>query len=252
MQTTRITILVFFLGLFLTGMAFGQAPDRVELKDGGFVQGTIIEYLPDSHIRIKTEEGTVHEFKASEIAKLRNKKVKEVPVKRRGYYNNTSFGLLLGNTGYNIANASLQMANGYQFGRFQVGVGSGLETFDYNLHIPAFAEFRYFFRDASFSPFVSTSLGYNWQVGQNYRYDPTLYPEERRIRTRGMLSGIGMGIRNYPTSNFGYMLGVGYRYQGLQQDAPRSFWNGNDQIGYWVQERTIRHRIEVRFGILFN
>lgn len=255
MKYSILSILGLAAFLFAAGFAQAQSPDRVELNDGTIIRGTISEYFPKERLTIRSLEGRSYEFKVDEIANFDFDAKTQIPVKKRGFYNNSSFGLLMGNRYGAQVNPSFQIVNGIQFAeRFQAGIGIGIETFDYEFFLPTFGEFRFHFRKSDFSPFVGAQAGYNWQLsgGNSYYRWEDVPTAPGRVNIGGPMAGLSAGLRNYTKRNFGYTLSMGYRFQASTNRVVDSFWTGNDVIHQWVTETVQRHRVEARFGILFN
>lgn len=238
------------------GLLRAQGGDVVKLKDGSVVRGTIVESFKDQYVRIKTEEGRYHQFDASEVAVQRLRTGKRlISPKPSGYFNNTSFGLLGGGGYYRAVRPSLHTVNGYQFGgRYSVGLGIGLETFDYEPMLPLFVEGRAYLKKGGFSPYVSLSGGYSFQLIQNgYYCDWGCYGYEGASRPKGLLGGAAIGFRKYTSSHFGINFSTGYRYQGLVSNTQAGWWNDAGELIYYpVREESRLHRLEFRFGIFFN
>lgn len=240
-----------FLGLQVSAQQPAIGNDILYLKDGSIIKGTIMEYIVDSHVRIQTAEGKVHEFPYDQISKKRVRAAKHVEVKPRGYYNETSVGLLIGRSiWWQPAQATIQMVNGYQINRrVMTGFGVGVEWFYGNSYMPLFFEGRYNLRTKAFSPFVVANAGYNapflndnntnnWGGGAGHK--------------GGLMGSVRVGIRNFPKKDFGYSLSFGYRFQQLRRDFMSSWHNGDVWVEHPVTELTRMNRVEMRIGILFN
>jgi hypothetical protein len=253
MNIKRFIILPFLFLAF--GWAMGQN-DVLLLKDGSIIRGTITEYLAKDHIRIKTEEGKFYEYPDSEIKKISFKGEKSVfSLKEKGYYNVASFGLLMGiNQWGGIAGQpSLQVVQGYQFkGRMNAGIGTGLEVVRGDVTLPVFGEYRYHLKKEGFSPFVAANAGYSFLLtGRNYY---NYYSGEGNNSKGGVMGGMQFGIRNYTRQNLGWTFSMGYRFQQLRRSYDYEIYNFMADTYSFVPvvERTSMHRLELRFGILFN
>ncbi|MEM7039503.1 MAG: hypothetical protein AAF570_21190, partial [Bacteroidota bacterium] len=198
MKLRKYILLVPALMLFLSVSA-QKTQDKVVLKDGSVIQGTITEYITTSHIRIKTEEGKVHEYPAVDVKRTRFNGVKNVAVKSSGYFNNTSFGLLFGGNAYydSPVYPSIRMVNGYKFkDRFWTGLGTGIEFFQGRTWIPLYADLRYDFLKGDVSPYVQAIGGYNFRPDPNAGvYQPWGYNYEND--KGGIMTGVSLGIRNF-------------------------------------------------------
>ena len=256
MKTKFLILLPAFL-LCSLALVRAQGRDVVKLKDGSVIKGDITEYFKGKHLRIRTLEGTVHQFEDSLVAKQKLKNGNRVVgVKRSGYFNSSTFGLLSGSS-YGGPAASFQMVNGYQFlGRFSAGIGVGLDGMRGRRVLPVFADLRAYLRNEGVSPFIVVNGGYAFHKS-SHDYDYSRFdiiggfgpPSEFG---GGFLGGVRIGVRNYTSKNFGITFSAGYRFQELKREYLSTFWNGSESVYFPVTEVTKAHRMDVRFGIYFN
>lgn len=86
-----------FRGVFLAlALIFGtvsgiraqeQMQDVVYLKNGSVIRGTVVEAIPDSTVRIQTNDGSVFVWKMGEVEKIsREKNITSPPGKRSSFY----------------------------------------------------------------------------------------------------------------------------------------------------------------------
>lgn len=249
LQKTIITCCL----VFLTTTLFAQtkATDAVHLHNGSLIRGTIVEHLVDDHVKIMTVEGKIYEFSATEVKEVvvgssivvaESKAPKLVDPQKRGFYNVSTVGILLGQDEWQQTNAafSATIINGYQFNQhFSLGLGVGIEHFE-SLHFPAFLDARFHFRRAPMSPFIAMKGGYGipaareaWR-GQTENYG-------------GVLFGAELGVRNYSSDKFGLVFSAGYHRQRLKS-VDNIIW----EPGTSIDRITNLNRISIRFGLLFN
>jgi len=74
-MTTRSRWIGYGIGLWavlisLGPVAFGQTRDLLTLKDGSVIRGTILEVVPDSIVKIQTENGSLMVFKFVQVEKI--------------------------------------------------------------------------------------------------------------------------------------------------------------------------------------
>lgn len=241
----KLTILGLMIILF--GLAYGQ--DRIELKDGTTISGSIKEYISGDYVKILTSSGSEITFKFDEIEQVKFMKLSEsTPTK--GFFNNTTMGLMLGNgaNGYANGNFSFHFINGYMFNpHFQIGIGLGLEGIDRDLYFPTFIDARWNFRKGSFTPFVGIQSGYSFHDKE--RGPTNLIPPgdwgRNNQQDGGFMSGINFGIKNMVGGDLGYTVSVGYRFQQLDR-----YYNDWQFVGV-VRETSYLHRIDFKVGLTF-
>ena len=61
-------VLLFIVGTVLSSLAYST----VYLKNGSIIKGDILEYTPEQNISLKTADGSVWVFNASEIIRIQN------------------------------------------------------------------------------------------------------------------------------------------------------------------------------------
>jgi hypothetical protein len=69
---------LIFLFLFIPCLAFGQENrDVLYLKNGSIIKGSIIEFVPDQEIKIRTGDGSIFVFKSAEILKIEKEELQK-------------------------------------------------------------------------------------------------------------------------------------------------------------------------------
>ncbi len=253
MKTTKI--LGLFALLLLAGFVAQAQNDVIRLKNGSFIRGTIIEYIAGDHVKIKTEEGKIYEFPASELARAETES-KSIPktyaVKTKGYYNITSVGMMFGNKyGINV-NPGLYTVNGWQWNEhLMTGLGLGIEYVEYGGKFPITADVRYNLIKGNVTPWVGILGGYTAaNKGQMY-YDWWGSPSVIR-NYGGITTGANFGIRAYCGPHVGITANIGYRFQKLKARYNETFWNGFEEVTHEVTSKTYLNRFSMGFGLLFN
>jgi|GEM_PF-6582076 len=264
----QLQTLLLFAILLISGSAMAQqGNDIVYLKDGSFYRGTVFERIHREELKMKTLDGRIIVLEDRYIKNVRLEKPstfkdKNLPKAaievKKGYFNNSTFGVMLGP---NTANGSgprvsLQMVNGFQKGRWSYGIGTGFDFYNLGPAIPLYADTRFYLREKShFSPFIQAQAGYSFGVQRDKNSDVPdwgwgWYP--RTSMGKGALGGVHVGIRKYTSNNFGYSLSIGQRFHRSKREYTDYFWNGSEQIEVPVTEINNMMRTDIRFGIYFN
>ena len=241
-----------------------QGNDMIVLWDRSYYRGTIIEKIPDKHIKIMTLDGRVLTFALDNVKRFRinpsrrsdgiSKPMIQV---KDGYFNNTDFGLMLGARSWGGIGVrpSVSTINGYQFDRYSFGVGVGLASFDYHHYVPVFLDSRVYLRkDAALSPYVAlqTGCGFGLTPINNGYWDIWPEPEGGRVRPNGLHGAVQLGLRKYTSNRFGINFSMGARMQRSKTTYTDYFWVNGEDIPVEVTEVSRMVRGEFRFGIFFN
>lgn len=241
--------------LLFGGMAAKAQNDVVRLKDGSIVRGSVIEYIVGDHIRIRTDEGNVHEFKAEQIDKTSVGGKSAFAVRDRGYYNISALSVGLGRTEYYTAvSPSFTMVNGWQWNaHLYTGLGVGVERMGNQMQAPLFLEGRWKFMKGSFSPFAGIMAGYALPLQaarQYYYYD--FAPEYINKNYGGITAGVQAGFMAQLGEHIGMTGAIGYRYQNQRREYTQYQWNNGEYITYPVSERSRLNRMTMSVGLVFQ
>lgn len=251
-----LTLLCLFSMMALYGTAQN---DIVRLKNGSFIRGTIIEYIVGDHVKIKTEEGKVYEFPASEVltagggsASARVSTPKTIAFKNKGYFNITSLGFMFGNNGWLRINPGLYTINGYQWNEHvMTGLGVGVEYMEGAGKLPITANLQYNILKGGSTPFAEAFAGYSISGKSNNFVN--WWGEDMNSRNwGGFTSGAAFGFRAFTGQNVGIIMSGGYRFQMLKSRYTEAFWNGNDVFTHEVTQNSFHNRFTIRFGLIFN
>ncbi len=254
--------------MLIFGSAWAQqGNDIVKLRNGSVYRGTIIEKIPTQHVLFKTLDGREMTFPMDEVKSADmngNSRVKvqvpRPPVEvKNGYFNNTDVGLMFGLNDYGGINTqpTLNMVNGYQFGRYSLGAGIGYANFQYQHFMPLFLDARAYLREKEdFSPYVAVQAGYALGLTSPNYYPQIyaidfMYPGEPH-KSNGFIGGVQLGIRKYTSQRFGYNFSLGSRMLKSRSEYTTWHWNGTESIPVEVSEVARMIRSEVRIGIYFN
>jgi len=209
MKTIKRFILISTL-LFLAHAAMSQnnnQQDVVYLKNGGITRGTLLEFIPDSLLKIQTVDGNVFVYKIREVAKYSKEPYYINPSKpnipkdttglKRGYY-----GLVEYATGASFGHASgpfttkMNFISGYRIWPwFAVGAGVGLRLYmDDGMYFPLYADLRFTFANRNTSPYIAVQGGYSWRSNSEYEIGGTMF---------STTLGVCVKIKNNYALNFG-------------------------------------------------
>ena len=144
-------VLMFIVGTALSSWAYST----VYLKNGSIIKGDILEYTPEQNISLRTADGSVWVFNASEITRIQNNDSAgntnntvqatsrfAAPTGYRGFVD----VMLLNLSWQNGLSFNITTSHGYQFNHYAyLGGGIGIDlsyTAGNECIIPIFAEFR--------------------------------------------------------------------------------------------------------------
>lgn len=244
----RLITSIILTFLFFSSFSQNKLVDVVYLNDGSIIKGSIIEYFVNDHVIIESINGKVYRFNASEIKNV-NADVSEKYFLSTGFYNNTTFGVLIGENNYNnpLVNFTFNMVNGYQLNnKIQTGIGIGMDVIYQQMLFPVSFDLKYYLRKSSFSPFVGAFIGYSFQTKKDENDTETWnYYNLNEIKS-GRMYGAEIGIRNYTKEDVGYTLSIGYRFQYLS--TKYQDWRYNTE----VTEEHYLNRFKLTLGIIFN
>lgn len=236
--------------LLTSSVAGGQKleVDAVYLNTGEIYRGRIQAHINPGLVQLETLCHDTRLFLKDEITRIEKEKVnfrdfspyEEASV--QGYFNHTDLGFLIG-SGNNDRNVifSIQMVNGYKFGRkYFPGIGAGIEFYD-QAYVPVYGDFKYFLSRHRVSPFLKSSLGYSIPIE-----DP---PEQWGSRTdnRGGIlysAGFGTSIRTGGASAL--VISLDYRFQSLKSVYTEDW---NDEV---LNLEKQLNRVSLRIGFMFD
>ena len=251
-QSILRLVLIFLFAIILLGPAGLAAQkhkvDAVYLANGEIFRGRIVENLDPDMLSLETLCLNTRLFSRDEILRIEKEKIniqafrygRESSI--HGYFNHTDMGVLIGsgNGPDNVA-FSLQMVNGYKFGRkYYPGIGTGIEFYDHAV-VPVFADFSYALADNRVSPFLRASLGYSIPLE-----DPGEVWGTRVENKGGMLYAAGLGAAIRTGSSSALTITLVYRFQSLRSLYTQD-WN-DDVVNI---ERRL-NRIALRIGFIFD
>ncbi len=169
-----------------------------------------------------------------------------------GIFNVTSIGVLSGSSqNRQAAPFSFLSLMLYQFDEnIAAGAGMGLDYLE-ETYIPIVADFRYYLRETSFSPFLFAQAGYSFPtdnsasqyiINDHYSIWPGPYPQPEDVKPSGGFQiNPGFGLRHMFHNEFGLEISFAYHYQRLNYQ-----YNTNTRLEMNYS------RLNIRIGILFQ
>ncbi len=180
----------------------------------------------------------------------------ETPYSHQGYFNATSFGVLVGakdNT--NSAPFSFMMVNAYGItDQIALGLGVGVDFLSES-YMPIVMDVRYFFRQQKFTPFAFVQAGYsvpldnetnNYYLSNPYFSLSSIWPSEyNSLKPQGgYLFSPGVGLKSMLNDKLGMTFTLAYHFQGLSFDRT----TGDKDEAMEIK----MNRLEIKIGILFK
>ena len=187
--------------------------------------------------------------------------------KKKGYFNTTQIGMLMGNRPANVQNQgyyetrtdfqmspSVTMTNGHIFNEhWMAGLGVGFEIFDRNL-FPFFADIRYTLWDGNVSPFFAFKMGYAFSnFGKKHYENLTLQHEPYYVsnadlkKNGGLMLYPEMGVKVPLSENADLLFTVAYRYQKTKSTISQDF----GQHYKWEHKESL-NRLSFGVAIMFR
>ncbi|MCF6364948.1 MAG: hypothetical protein L3J35_01985 [Bacteroidales bacterium] len=233
MNKTLLFLTIFFISL--TNIVISQNKSSLHLKNGSIIYGKIIENIPDSIVKIKTECNNILVFEKQKIESInstKNEKYKTIP------YNLTMDAGIAGFGGSYDASISLLITGTYNFNeKYYVGITSGIEYFQIPV-LPVAGELRADIFKRNTTPFIYFRGGYGFKLirdEENSSYIATY--------KGGIMFGSGIGIKKRFTSEFAMTFSIGYRHQQTYESYDYVLgdrWNSDYERHYFNNRTTFR------------
>lgn len=241
-------LLVLLISLFFLNNADAQRKnkDTVYLKSGTVITGKLIQNDSLDGIRISNDCG-IWFYNLQDIDSVRvNSSLQLQELKKSGYYNLSSLGLLFGEGADGSQPfASLSMVNGWQYGqRVYTGLGLGYEFYEWGI-LPVFADVKYFFKQDIVTPFISFKAGYSFPLSKSKSGSD--YYTHYGQTYGGVLLNPEVGLLIPVGSSNAISVGIGYQYQELSYNEIPDYW-------YSYEKRVYTHynRISLRLSFLIH
>ncbi len=238
--------------LFIVGSVIAQnnnQQDVVYLKNGGITRGTLLEFIPDSLIKIQTVDGNVFVYAMKEVAKYSKEPSffnqskpgipKDTTGLKRGYYGNFEYsnGITFGNASGPFT-TKMNFISGYRVCPwFAVGAGFGVRLYmEDGIYFPVYADLRVNFVNKNISPFIAVQGGYSWRTNTDYEIGGTMFSSTL---------GICVKIKDH----FALNLGLNYELQGTSDVI--HMYNGYSSYTTYTRRNENSHTIGFLCGFNF-
>ncbi len=173
--------LTLFIFAFIATLSFGQSKyqDVIYAKDGSIIRGKIIKQVPNEFILIETPDGKNFIYQMYEIKNVTKEPYQQVENKsshantglQSGFKEIVELAYHIDAGKYGINGKELDFISSYQINPyFSLGVGMGLRYYPDVLTtlVPVFGDFRVYFIDNNFSPYLSLGVGLSYNVSENW------------------------------------------------------------------------------------
>lgn len=243
----RFVILLACLGLNFFSYS-QEAPDIVRLKDGTIYKGTITEYKPEKEVTIMLLDERIVAIgdAAIESMEVQGETVikKHIDLKEKGYFNNTFLGFQFGRNDNRNTQAYflLNSVNGYKSRNHHIGFGLGLESHAGNWYSPVYLDYSYQIFSPDMKPMIGINGGFMVPLRDN--------SGTRFGYTEGGFIGGRIGLMDYNTERFGFLLNFTFRYIFFR-GAEFTDFNQNGET-YQVTGSADLYRVGLTFGFIFN
>jgi hypothetical protein len=224
-----------------------QEVDAVHLNSGEVFRGTIKDHFNPEKIQLETLCSNTRIFQVEDISRIEKESIdlfafsREARVSTQGYFNRTDLGALIGSGNDNNAIFSIQMVNGYKFGkRYYPGVGIGLEIYEQAV-VPIFADFTYLLGTRRVNPFLRGSIGYSIPLEDPEEQWGTLTDSKG-----GVAYAVGVGTSIRTGSSSALVFSLIYRFQSLKSVYTEDW---TDEVLH-IEEQF--NRIAFRVGFIFD
>ncbi len=235
MKRVYIIVLLFFpLHLFSQ-----QVRDVVYLKNQSIIRGKIIEQTGEI-IKIKTIGNNIFAYSPNEVFKIESEKYEEGGLKKKGYYNYTTFGALVGNTENERKTAfSFLMEHNYQLNQnLAIGGVVGIELLN-ETTLPVGLNVKGIFELSKGTQlFLGATGGYSLSLEK-----PLIENYTVKEASGGILANSEVGIIFSSDRRAGFVVAIGYRYNTLN-------YVREDWVMQEVERKMIFNRLSLRIGVV--
>jgi len=219
--------------------------DVVYLKNGGIMRGTLLEFIPDSLLKIQTVDGNVFVYKMREVVKYSKEPYflnqsrptvrRDTTGLKRGYYGlvEYGFGFTFGNDDAPFT-TKINFISGYRVCPwFAVGAGVGFRLYvEDGIYFPVYADLRVNFVNKNISPFIAIDGGYSWRTKNEYEIG-------------GIMISPTFGVCVKLKNNYALNVGLNYELQGSSDVLTQ--YNG----GTYTRRNENSNTIAFLFGFSF-
>ena len=235
---------VIVILLFLSGTSYlsaQQTVDVVSTQNGSIYRGKIIEET-DQKIKISIAGNNLIALERKIITDISSEQVTdERTVKKTGYFNFISGGVLVGSTANELrAPFTALMENAYRYNHFSVGIITGVEFLNEATVPLAFSTRGWLPLKGGATAYIGGMGGYSFSVED---------AKDSQYEITGSYGGVmflaeaGLIFPSY--GNLSFFLAAGYRYNELNYTREDWYLPGN------VDRKVYYNRISLRVGVLF-
>ena len=222
--------------------------DQVVLKNGNIIEGKIITYDTNDSISILLSDSLKLSFSAKDVQGFKSGEELTF-VKKKGFYNNTSIGVMFGETQDQLdvpVKLSVNTINGFQINKhFKVGAGIGVDYLTDAFYFPITLNSSYTLFNKFNSPFIRVYGGWAHPYVQK-RTSKNWYSTDLEYQG-GKTLGAELGVISYIRKDVGFTISCGYRFQQLQiHQTPNNYWGEEETIQYNL------YRTFISLGLLFH
>ena len=254
---TLFSILLVLLTIVAT--AQNKPLNTVYFKNGSVIKGTIIQYQVGGSIKIETADKSVWVFKSEDVDKIEIPKPVKVQSEtdysfKKGVFTQLQVELMPSKKESNQGTIpSMLGVADYQINKhFSAGMGTGVEAFHISM-LPLFGDFRYYFLNDRFTPFINLKAGYAFPLENSKDVNRNVALKSHG----GVMGGVEFGYLKSLSNNTKFTFSLGYRYQHVEQTGTMTQYNYNsvDQTNntYMVDRKILSdfHRIVITIGFRF-
>ncbi|MCU0354477.1 MAG: hypothetical protein MUD08_12185 [Cytophagales bacterium] len=248
----NIFLLPLFCLLALTAHGQSDKPSQqvVHLKNGSVIrQATSLKHL-DSLIEVKTTDGSVFRFEASQLDKFSRETVRP-SLRQSGFFVGFDMGLGMGRSYLDVpgndareSSFFLQMTAGHQWNpKLNTGGGFGIDHYGVGTFLPVFGRVSYAPLRTRLSPVATLDAGYGFYT-RALNGDPA--PNQTVDGGFFINPAAGFLVRTGWRTNLSFT--VGYRHQAHRQRIAQEWGRDGDVVT--IQEMVMR-RTSIRMSWTF-
>ncbi len=232
--------------IFLYQPVFAQRPadDVLYLKNGWILRGKLLSPATDEAVKIQTNDGNTFVFSRPEVQEIKTEpalRYQNIRYRNRGYAHFTELGVMAsGNNvnelGVTTSAFTFHTVNGYKFSQgLYTGLGAGVDLYASQTFIPVFASIRGdFTRKGILIPYYYIDGGWGLNGTTNL-------PDKKQLGGLHLATGIGMKVLF--NGNAGFLLSLGYYFQGTAIETATDGVITREDINY--------NRVAIRAGFAF-
>ncbi|MBO6515970.1 MAG: hypothetical protein JJ975_05400 [Bacteroidia bacterium] len=240
---------------------------RIELKSGLIIEGKLvrIEYQKEAEVLTPIGENIVvpwedmaeMNFIENEIRKLQKERIRQrkpdLPFKDSGFVFSFEAGTPVGIDywGDPVMGGTIQMSVSKGLGRSNsLGLVTGFEFYLWPdmAFVPFGIEYKHRFKPESPSWFGYFQAGYGSVVASEY----TSGWVNNGIASGGVYFNPGMGFTVKRNEKRSWFIKMGYRYQTAYAEYDSQVWTFDHFVSTRIEEQIYYHRVDLRFGFVFN